>query len=420
MLLDRREHRLRTTAADGQRLHNTVRKDDLQADRRGAHFPDSRLDADATVLRPALPSLQQKGTAQRRERSDLRPSGAQPDAPDLQKHTSIGETSRGKKRNVQLHRGTDTGRASRSSIRPAGRRHAPRPPDLIESSNALLPLALEGIPPRAIKRTAGMPVHLQAASPANWLALRKRTPVSGPALPRTQGPGIRRGRLLAVQAITLLGTGYAFCKFNQFFGGVAQPFRIGNDWRKDNALHFDELLHFQGTYRLTRGLIDLYRWAGLSGRSAEWFGAGIAAATMTYLEYIDGRRPNDEASYSDITANLLGVAFALLRPRTPLLRNVDVRISYERVWDPFSRSTLLNYDRMTHWLSYDLQDIVGKPVTAALGYGVSQAFTPKVKPHFYLGVGMSLEGVLGKKAVEMPVFLRWLNMYQFGLRLELG
>ena len=103
--------------------------------------------------------------------------------------------------------------------------------------------------------------------------------------------------------LATIGIGYyGFRRFDRLFGGIAQPFKIGNDLFKDRTLGFDEMMHLQGGYRITQAIAGLYRWIGVSPAASDWIAAGISATVMTSLEYIDGRRLDDEASFSDLTA----------------------------------------------------------------------------------------------------------------------
>ncbi len=229
---------------------------------------------------------------------------------------------------------------------------------------------------------------------------------------------VSRKRMILAQAVTLGGSFMVYRKFQQYFGGVAQPFRIGSDWTKDNAMYFDELLHFQGSYRLAQALGQAYHWAGLQSTKAEIAGALVAATTMTFLEYIDGRRPNDEASYSDFTANFLGITFALLKPRVPLLEKIDFHVSYRDFRDPLTAKKLLDYDRITHWMTYDLSDRFAFPMEVGIGYGVRNAFKKDVRPHLRIGVGVGLAKLMRLKNSRLAKPLQWLDVYQLGVHVQ--
>ncbi len=221
-------------------------------------------------------------------------------------------------------------------------------------------------------------------------------------------------RLIAVQAATL-GVGvYGLNYMNGIFGGVAQPFELGNDWNKDHYMHFDELLHLQGAYRITQAVSGVYQWAGVQPRTADWIGAGTAAAFMTTMEYIDGRRKNDEASYSDFAANFLGAGLALVKPRWHVLQDIDLRLSYRTLSDPFDRKRMKRYDRMTHWLTYDLARRWKLPLHIGLGYSVQRAGTPRAKAEYFFGVGISPQALVKSVFPAAAPPLRWLDLYHFG------
>ncbi len=231
---------------------------------------------------------------------------------------------------------------------------------------------------------------------------------------------LNKGRLFGVHAATLLTGGLVYRQFNRYFGGIAQPFKIGNDWRKDHAMFMDELLHFQGSYRLTQAITELYRWAGVRRGRAEAAGAALTAAAMTFLEYVDGRRFNDEASYSDLTANFLGITFALLKPRVPLLRAIDFHVSYRGMLLPLGRRRVLDYSRIIHWMSLDFARISRLPFRLGIGYGVANPFRANVRPRFFLGLGVGLGRLLRGRAVHLSGPFGWLDVYRFGLQVQIA
>jgi hypothetical protein len=233
-------------------------------------------------------------------------------------------------------------------------------------------------------------------------------------------PQLHWRRFALVQTLTLGIGGYGFHHYNNLFGKVGQPFRIGNDWNKDHTLHFDELLHFQGGYRITQAVSSVYRWAGVSQKTADWIGFGTSALIMTSLEYIDGRRKNDEASYSDLAANFLGMGFALARARVSWLQDFDLRLSYRTLADPFRRKTVKRYDRITHWLTYDLNRRWKIPLHLGLGYSLVNAHRPGVKSQYYFGVGISPSAVLEKFSPAAAKTLGWLDFYHFGNQVQLN
>lgn len=285
-----------------------------------------------------------------------------------------------------------------------------------------MPLAsLENVgAPRAVSelplQLASYEVQLrEPTSPSHFAIETSRIPV--PAV--RSRTGVRIERLAFVQG-AVLGLGvYGFRRSEKLFGGVVQPFKIGNDLVKDHAFGFDELMHFQGGYRIAQAIAGLYRWAGVSHSAAEWIGACTSAGVMTTMEYIDGRRPNDEASYSDFTANLLGASFALLKPRVRFLQDVDLRFSYLSPTDFFRRKKVLRYERMTHWLTFDLKRKWNLPIYLAAGYSVRHARRPKAHPEFYFGIGLSPLELADRVIPEAAKPLAFLRFYHFGSRTQL-
>jgi hypothetical protein len=245
------------------------------------------------------------------------------------------------------------------------------------------------------------------------------TPPSSLLAPGSPQIGLHWPRLALVQSGSIGMTMFGFQKFDEFFGRGERTFRAGNDWTRDHTLHFDELIHFQGGYRITQGLVGMYRWAGLNAAWSEGLGAGTAASVMTFLEYVDGRRPGKQgASYSDFTANLLGVGFALAKLHVGALQDVDLRLNYTSFGDVLQKKTLLKYDRMTHWLTYDLQRQLNVPLHVGVGYGVQNAFKPQVRSEYYLGVGFTPVAILERYYPAAAKPFSWLNMYHIGWQVQ--
>jgi hypothetical protein len=232
--------------------------------------------------------------------------------------------------------------------------------------------------------------------------------------------GLRWKRLALIQTGSM---GLAFMgirKFDQYFGGAAEPFRLRNDWSRDRTLHFDELVHFQGSYRVAQGLIGLYRWSGLNETWSQCLGAGTAASVMTLLEYIDGRRPKPKqgASFSDFTANLLGVGFALAKIHVGALDDIDFRLNYASFGDILHKRTLLKYDRMTHWLIYSMNRHLHIPLDIGVGYGVKNAFKRNVRSEYYLGLGFTPVAILERYSPNAAKPLAWLRIYHVGWQVQ--
>jgi hypothetical protein len=266
-----------------------------------------------------------------------------------------------------------------------------------------------------LPRPMVLPNLITPASPWETMPL-----VITPAMPSWRRSGLRWERLALVETGSLGLAALGFRKFDEFFGGAKKPFRWRNDWTKDHTLHFDELIHFQGGYRIAQGMIGLYRWAGLNKTWAEGLGAGTAASVMTFLEYIDGRRPKKQgASFTDFTANLLGVSFALAKLHVDALQNFDLRLNYTAFGDVLHKKTLLKYDRMTHWLTYDLQRPWRVPLHVGLGYGVRNAFKPNVRSELYFGAGFTPVNILKRYSPEAAKSLAWLNMYHLGWQVQI-
>jgi len=226
-------------------------------------------------------------------------------------------------------------------------------------------------------------------------------------------------RLALVGSASSVVAVLAFQRFNQYFGEMSHPFRISNDWSNDHSLRFDELLHFQGNYRIAQGLTGFFRWTGVPPGKAKLLGATSTLAVMSFLEYMDGRRPNSEASYSDVLANMMGVGFYLAKARVPVLRNFDLSFSYLTPGDILREDKIHNYDRMTHWLTYSLRSQLNVPLHIGLGYGIHNAFRTDVRPKLYLGLGTTPAGLLERYFPSALKSFSWLGIYHIGWQIEI-
>ena len=226
-------------------------------------------------------------------------------------------------------------------------------------------------------------------------------------------------RLALITAGILGGNIGAHSVYSTLWGKTNTRFRLGNDWRTDNARRGDELLHVQGSYHLTLFLAKSYQWAGYSKRKAQVYGAGMAALSMTWLEILDGKRQGDAASLSDFSANFLGIALGIAKQKWPALQRFDLHMSYKPLNNPFQQRRLLQYENLIHWLSYRTGTIKALPLNVSAGYSVENAFQQNAQPVYYLGIGVKASRLLQRVSGSSAGAWSWLSFWNVGLHFKI-
>lgn len=163
---------------------------------------------------------------------------------------------------------------------------------------------------------------------------------------------------------SLVGTSY--------FGSLLT---LQNVWYKENyqqELHFfndgknwfqmDKLGHGYTSYELTRGISELYEWAGTSKKNAALIGSSISLSYLTCLELMDGFSKNWGFSTWDITANIGGTALylgqnllfsrQLFVPKFSFHKTKYAPLRPEVLGSNFSEQLLKDYNGQTYWLSF--------------------------------------------------------------------
>lgn len=159
-------------------------------------------------------------------------------------------------------------------------------------------------------------------------------------------------------------------------------FHFFNDSRE--WLQMDKAGHLFTSYYLNRILYDGLIWTGKPAKKSTVLSSGIVMAAMSGIEIFDGYSEKWGASWSDLTANMLGCI--LFSGQEYLIgRQVCVmKFSFHRTnWagirpdalgSTFSQQILKDYNGQTYWFSLGLRSITGfKKIPAWLnisfGYG---------------------------------------------------
>ncbi|GAA4355386.1 DUF2279 domain-containing protein [Hymenobacter saemangeumensis] len=192
----------------------------------------------------------------------------------------------------------------------------------------------------------------------------------------------RRVRLLT--AGSALGYGLIYTGLtSSWYTGEKTSLHWFNDWPEWKQL--DKAGHAWGAFQISRGAVDMLRWAGLPERKAIWYGSFVGFAVQSPIELLDGRDPAYGASATDLGANFLGSAGVLAQE----LAWGDIRIMPKlsfRLTDYAQRRPnvlgktvperlLKDYNGQTYWLCTDVGAFLGagsrwpRWLQPALGYG---------------------------------------------------
>jgi uncharacterized protein YfiM (DUF2279 family) len=172
-------------------------------------------------------------------------------------------------------------------------------------------------------------------------------------------------------------------------------FHAYNDF--SNWLQMDKLGHFYTANKLSSVTSDVFKWSGLNKKKAILLGAGIGLGLQTTLEVLDGSSAEWGFSWSDMTANFLGViSFAAQE----LLWNEEkfiFKFSYHPtsyasmrpnvLGSNFSQSLLKDYNGQTYWMSFSPSSLMKSSkipdwLCFSVGYSVNQKLVGDQEVYF--------------------------------------
>jgi hypothetical protein len=224
-------------------------------------------------------------------------------------------------------------------------------------------------------------------------------------------------RLRWVNATTLGGyglayTGIALSWYKDFPRTRFHFFDDNHEWAQ-----VDKMGHFVGGYQGTRGMIALFKWAGLpKGRSA-LYGSLIGFGTMLPMELLDGFASKWGASWGDIVADFGGAALAYGNEMLWEEQVIQNKVSYhptpyadarpDLFGDTYSRY-LKDYNGHTGWLSFRVHHFLPEG---------------KFKEHYprwlNLAVGYGANGLLGGYDGGLSPAIRAREYRQYYLALDI-
>jgi hypothetical protein len=190
-------------------------------------------------------------------------------------------------------------------------------------------------------------------------------PIPGVAQPPSQeistdSTGIIGWRLGLVAG----GTAVAFAVGHGFLNelwwkGEPVPFHVNTEQDYVYALGADKFGHAFFAFAAATVYADLMRWCGMDSTAAVWTGFGVAMTYQTYVEIRDGFSADYGFSWGDMAANTAGASFAVAKHYLPVLRPLDLQISF---WpSPAYKSgaygsIIDDYESTTHWLAVSPYD----------------------------------------------------------------
>ena len=194
-------------------------------------------------------------------------------------------------------------------------------------------------------------------------------------------------------------------------------FNDNGEWQQ-----MDKFAHLWDAYSVSKPLMKLYRWAGLSKNKSAIYGAGIAYLFQTTIEVFDGFSSEWGFSTGDVISNTLGVGTLLSQQLLWDEQRITLKYSFHETKYAQYRPDLLgsnvvegilkDYNGLTCWMSINPQSFMSE----------SSRF-PK---WLSLGLGYGAEGMTGGKSnpsevdgIAVPAFERY-RQYYIAIDLDLA
>ncbi len=216
-------------------------------------------------------------------------------------------------------------------------------------------------------------------------------------------------------ALTATGVGVTISRMGDWWGHSYGPAHIKhNDWNGDELAQTDEASHMVISYKIAQAGVGLSRWSGFSNSTSRWIGGSIAFTVMLWVEYpVDAHNPGQGFGYSDMTANAVGIAFALARDRWYReLSFLDFKVSvkdFSQINNEVIAQTYAQNDAYIYWLTAR----PSRDFPVHLSFGMSANHEDEeidVEREVYVGFGTSLNELA---ALIDPKLYRKLDVLSF-------
>lgn len=152
----------------------------------------------------------------------------------------------------------------------------------------------------------------------------------------------------------------------------------------DEWLQMDKAGHFFTSYYFNEILTSGFRWSGMSRRKAVLPGSGVAFLFIGTIEILDGLSEKWGASWTDLTANTLGITLYGVQELTWEEQRIIPKYSFSKSGYAKYRPDALgktrfeqfikDYNGQTHWLSFNLKSFIkesGIPHWLNIAFGYS-------------------------------------------------
>jgi hypothetical protein len=285
---------------------------------------------------------------------------------------------------------------------------------------------------------AGIPESWsQAGLPYNWMP-RKPAYSKGDSAFMLPDTLPNRKKILWVNATTLGGYGlaYAGMSYTWYRDYPRTSFHFFDD--NHEWAQVDKTGHFMGGYQGSRGMIGLFKWAGLPRWKAALYGSLIGFGTMAPLEILDGFAEKWGASWGDLVADFGGAALAFGNEMAWSEQRIQAKVSYHPT--PYANARpdlfgdtytkyLKDYNGHTAWLTCrihpflpesKLKDKYPRWLGVAVGYGANgllggyeNGITPAIRERefrqYYLALDYDL-GAIKTRSGALHLLLEVLNV----------
>jgi uncharacterized protein YfiM (DUF2279 family) len=203
-----------------------------------------------------------------------------------------------------------------------------------------------------------------------FLPMQAQPLPASPLFPTTSQPAsptdLRPGRLTGVIIGSAVFYTATMLLLRKAWYKKRVPFHSFNDNRE--WLQMDKVGHVATAYLMSRGGYELFRWTGVSDRTATLTGGALALLFQTTLEVFDGTAEGWGFSKGDLVANVAGTV--LFMGQQYAFGNQPVQLKYgwrKSIYAPY-RPNLLgkttgiqllkDYNAQQYWLSLNLADVI--------------------------------------------------------------
>lgn len=207
-------------------------------------------------------------------------------------------------------------------------------------------------------------------------------------------PATRKRRTQVVAAVNLAGyagsmTGLYYAWYKNYPQSSFHFFDDSHEWQQ-----VDKAGHLYTAYVMSRGSMEMWRWAGASKEQRIWWGGLGGAVYQSIIETLDGFSANWGWSWSDIAANTVGSGLLVSQELLWDEQRISLKFSSsyrnypqgslrERADDIYGKSfaerLLKDYNAQTIWVSANIKSFLPRAkvpgwLNIAVGYGADDMY----------------------------------------------